>query len=90
MPGERSPLEAVHLADQHYRRSFGRSPDKEMRDFIKNAVSNGLTAAELLTCMTAAVVALGFCAYECDYRKVFVVEARKIWKMKNGKEKASP
>lgn len=60
MPGERSPLEAVHLADQHYRRSFGRSPDKEMRDFIKTPSANGLTAAELLTCMTAAVVALGF------------------------------
>lgn len=87
---ERTELETVHLVDSHYRRNFGRSPDKEMRDFIKNAVSNGLTAAELLTCMTAAVVAFGFGAYERDYRKVFVAEARKIWKMKNGKEKASP
>ena len=46
---ERTELETVHLVDSHYRRNFGRSPDKEMRDFIKNAVSNGLTAAELLT-----------------------------------------
>ena len=45
---------------------------------------------ELINCMTAAVVTYGFGAYERDYRKVFVVEARKVWKMKNGKEKASP
>lgn len=87
---ERTELETVHLVDSHYRRSFGRSPDKEMRDFIKNAVSNGLTLDELLNCMTAAVVTYGFGAYERDYRKVFVAEARKIWKMKNGKKKASP
>lgn len=84
---ERTELETVHLVDSHYRRNFGRSPDKEMRDFIKNAVSNGLTAAELLTCMTAAVVAFGFGAHECDYRKFFVAEARKVWRMKS---KASP
>ena len=49
-----------------------------------------MTADELINCMTAAVVTYGFGAYERDYRKVFVAEARKIWKMKNGKEKASP
>lgn len=78
----RTELETLHLVDSHYRRSFGRSPDGEMRDFIKNAVSNGLTAAELLNCMTAAVVAFGFGAYECDYRKVFMSGVRKVWKMK--------
>lgn len=84
---ERTELETVHIVDSHYRRSFGRSPDKEMRDFIKNAVSNGLTAAELLTCMVAAVVAFGFRTSESDYRVFFMSEARKVWKMKR---KASP
>lgn len=87
---ERSPTETAHLADSHYSRSFGRPPDAEMREFIQNAAENGLTADELINCMTAAVVTYGFGAYERDYRKVFVAEARKIWKMKNGKKKASP
>lgn len=86
----RSPTETAHLIDSHYRRSFGRPPDNEMREFIRNAAENGLTADELINCMTAAVVTYGFGAYERDYRKVFVAEARKIWKMKNGKKKASP
>lgn len=86
----RSPTETAHLIDLHYRRSFGRPPDAEMREFIRKAAENGLTLDELLNCMTAAVVTYGFGAYERDYRKVFVAEARKIWKMKNGKEKASP
>lgn len=80
---ERNPTETAHLVDSHYSRSFGRPPDAEMREFIRNA-------AELINCMTAAVVTYGFGAYERDYRKVLVAEARKIWKMKNGKEKASP
>lgn len=50
---------------------------------------NGLTLDELLNCMTAAVVTYGFGAYERDYRKVFVAEARKVWKMKNRIGKAS-
>lgn len=87
---ERSPAETAHLVDSHYSRSFGRPPDNEMREFIRNAAEHGMTAAELINCMTAAVVTYGFGAYERDYRKVFVSEARKIWKMKNGKEKASP
>ena len=87
---ERSPTETAHLVDSHYRRSFGRPPDNEMREFIRKAAENGLTLDELLNCMTAAVVTYGFGAYERDYRKVFVAEARKIWKMKNGKKKASP
>ena len=87
---ERSPAETAHLADSHYSRSFGRSPDAEMREFIRNAAEHGLTADELINCMTAAVVPYGFGAYERDYRKVFVAEARKVWKMKNGKKKASP
>ena len=62
----------------------------KMREFIRKAAENGLTLDELLNCMTAAVVTHGFGAYERDYRKVFVAEARKIWKMKNGKKKASP
>lgn len=82
---ERSPTETAHLVDSHYSRSFGRPPDNEMREFIRNAAENGL-----INCMTAAVVTYGFGAYERDYRKVFVSEARKIWKMKNGKKKASP
>ena len=86
---ERTELETVHLVDSHYRRSFGRSPDAEMREFIKGAVRNGLTAAELLNCMTAAVIVYGLGAYERDYRKVFTAEARKVWKMKQ-KGKASP
>lgn len=69
---ERSPTETAHLVDSHYSRSFGRPPDNEMREFIRNAAEHGLTADER------------------DYRKVFVAEARKVWKMKNGKEKASP
>lgn len=84
------PDETAHLVDSHYSRSFGRPPDNEMREFIRNAAEHGLTADELINCMTAAVVTYGFGAYERDYRKVFVAEARKIWKMKNGKEKASP
>lgn len=87
---ERTELETVHLVDSHYRRNFGRSPDAEMREFIRKAAENGLTLDELLNCMTAAVVTYGFGADERDYRKVFVAEARKVWKMKNGKEKASP
>ena len=47
-------------------------------------------AARRAFSMAAAVVTYGFGAYERDYRKVFVAEARKVWKMKNGKEKASP
>ena len=86
---ERSPTETAHLVDSHYSRSFGRPPDNEMREFIRNAAEHGLTADELINCMTAAVVTYGFGAYERDYRKVFVAEARKIWKMKNGKKKAS-
>lgn len=85
---ERSPTETAHLVDSHYSRSFGRPPDAEMREFIQNAAENGLTADELINCMTAAVVTYGFGAYERDYRKVFVAEARKVWKMK--KKKASP
>lgn len=85
---ERSPAETAHLADSHYSRSFGRPPDNEMREFIRKAAENGLTADELINCMTAAVVTYGFGAYERDYRKVFVSEARKVWKMK--KKKASP
>ena len=73
----RSPTETAHLIDSHYRRSFGRSPDNEMREFIRKAAENGLTLDELLNCMTAAVVTYGFGAYERDYRKVFVAEARK-------------
>lgn len=84
---ERSPAETAHLADSHYSRSFGRPPDNEMREFIRNAAEHGLTADELINCMNAAVVTYGFGAYERDYRKVFVVEARKVWKMKR---KASP
>ncbi len=87
---ERNPTETAHLVDSHYSRSFGRPPDAEMREFIRNAAEHGLTADELINCMTAAVVTYGFGAYERDYRKVFVAEVRKIWKMKNGKEKASP
>lgn len=87
---ERSPTETAHLVDSHYSRSFGRPPDNEMREFIRNAAEHGLTADELINCMTAAVVTYGFGAYERDYRKAFVAEARKIWKMKNGKKKASP
>jgi len=86
----RNALEVAHLVDSHYNRSFGRPPDKEMREFIRQAAENGLTADELINCMTAAVVTYGFGAYERDYRKVFVAEARKVWKKKNGKEKASP
>ena len=86
----RNALEVAHLVDSHYNRSFGRPPDKEMREFIRQAAENGLTADELINCMTAAVVTYGFGAYERDYRKVFVAEARKVWKVKNGKEKASP
>ena len=85
---ERSPTETAHLVDSHYSRSFGRPPDNEMREFIRNAAEHGLTADELINCMTAAVVTYGFGAYERDYRKVFVAEARKVWKMK--KKKASP
>ena len=85
----RSPKETAHLIDSHYRRSFGRSPDNEMREFIRKAAENGLTLDELLNCMTAAVVTYGFGAYERDYRKVFVAEARKVWKMKNRIGKAS-
>ena len=87
---ERSPAETAHLVDSHYSRSFGRPPDNEMREFIRNAAEHGLTADELINCMTAAVVTYGFGAYERDYRKVFVAETRKVWKMKNGKKKASP
>ena len=32
---ERTELETVHLVDSHYRRNFGRSPDKEMREQIR-------------------------------------------------------
>ena len=85
----RSPTETAHLIDSHYRRSFGRSPDNEMREFIRKAAENGLTLDELLNCMTAAVVTYGFGAYERDYRQVFVAEARKVWKMKNRIGKAS-
>lgn len=46
-----------------------------MREFIRNAAEHGLTADELINCMTAAVVTYGFGAYERDYRKVFVSEA---------------
>jgi hypothetical protein len=60
-----------------------------MREFIRKAAENGLTLDELLNCMTAAVVTYGFGAYERDYRKVFVAEARKVWKMKNRIGKAS-
>ena len=87
---ERTELETVHLVDSHYRRSFGRSPDKEMRDFIKNAVSNGLTAAELLTCMVAVRLAYVFNASEAVYRKAFMAGTRNLWRAKNGKEIASP
>lgn len=86
----RTTAEIAHLVGSHYDRSFGRPPDAEMREFIRRAAENGLTADELINCMTAAVVTYGFGAYERDYRKVFVSEARKVWKMKNGKEKASP
>ncbi len=86
----RSPTETAHLVDSHYSRSFGRPPDGEMREFIRLAAENGLTADELINCMTAAVVTYGFGAYERDYRKVFMAEARKVWKKKNRKEKASP
>ena len=47
----------------------------------RNAAEHGLTADELINCMTVALVTYGFGAYERDYRKVFVAEARKIWKM---------
>lgn len=87
---ERSPTETAHLVDSHYNRSFGRPPDNEMREFIRNAAEHGLTADELINCMTAAVVTYGFGAYERDYRKVFVAEARKVWKMKNGKKESQP
>lgn len=83
----RSPAETAHLVDSHYSRSFGRPPDAEMREFIRNAAEHGLTADELINCMTAAVVTYGFGAYERDYRKVFVAEARKVWKMKTEKRK---
>ena len=53
---ERNPTETAHLVDSHYSRSFGRPPDAEMREFIRNAAEHGLTAAELINCMTAAVV----------------------------------
>ena len=45
---ERSPTETAHLVDSHYSRSFGRPPDNEMREFIRNAAEHGLTADELI------------------------------------------
>ena len=84
---EHNTIEVAHLVDSRYSRNFGRPPDTEMREFILRAAENGLTADELLNCMTAAVITYGFGAYARDYRKVFVAEARKVWKMKR---KASP
>lgn len=73
---ERSPAETAYLVDSHYSRSFGRPPDAEMREFIRNAAEHGLTADELINCMTAAVVTYGFGAYERDYRKFLYVAAQ--------------
>lgn len=79
----------MRLVIPHYRRSFGVHPGAEVRGFIRNAAENGLTAAELVNCMTAVRLAYVFGTSETACRKAFMDEARKVWKMKNGKEKAS-
>lgn len=85
----RAPAETVRLVIPHYRRSFGVHPGAEVRGFIRNAAENGLTAAELVNCLTAVRLTFVFGASEAVCRKAFMAEARKVWKMKNGKEKAS-
>ena len=56
---ERSPTETAHLVDSHYSRSFGRPPDNEMREFIRNAAEHGLTADEMRKGMTGGEVTDG-------------------------------
>ena len=45
----RSPTETAHLVDSHYSRSFGRPPDNEMREFIRNAAEHGLARMSVIT-----------------------------------------
>ena len=71
-------LMAVSLHD-----AYGFGPER-LQKFFEAFQEN---SDELINCMAAAVVTYGFGAYERDYRKVFVAEARKVWKMKR---KASP
>lgn len=85
----RAPAETVRLVIPHYRRSFGVHPGAEVRGFIRNAAENGLTAAELVNCMTAVRLAYVFGASETACRKAFMAEARRVWKRKRDNRKAS-
>ena len=85
----RAPAETVRLVIPHYRRSFGVHPGAEVRGFIRNAAENGLTAAELVNCMTAVRLAYVFGASETVCRKAFMAEARRVWKRKRNNRKAS-
>ena len=85
----RAPAETVRLVIPHYRRSFGVHPGAEMRGFIRNAAENGLTAAEIVNCMTAVRLAYVFGASEAACRKAFMAEARRLWKRKRNNRKAS-
>ncbi len=86
----RTPAETARLVYPHYRRSFGVHPGAEMRDFIRKAAENGLTADELVNCLTAVLLSYVFGAPEDACRKAFMAEARKVWKLKNCNGKASP
>ncbi len=79
---ERTPAETARLVYPHYRRSFGIHPGAETRDFIRKAAENGLTADELVNCMTAVLLTYVFDASEFAYRKAFMAEARRVWKRK--------
>lgn len=82
-------MDEARLVIPHYRRSFGVHPGAEVRGFIRNAAENGLTAAELVNCMTAVRLAYVFGASETACRKAFMAEARRVWKRKRNNRKAS-